>query len=105
MKFPHADLRLVLEYCAMDKPSKQGLAKMLAKRNRDLPQAEKYARGSTGESALLQQIKRVFRRGGIEEIAAGPPALRASYLRHCETCAKAGVQSVGWRRPGRRVKK
>jgi hypothetical protein len=87
-KYPPDERRLVLEYCAMDKPSKLGLAKILAQRNQKIPPAERYCRGSTSETTMLQQIKRVFKKGGIDEIAAGSPELRASYLRSCEYSAK-----------------
>jgi hypothetical protein len=46
--FPPEDLRLVLEYYKMTKPSKEGLARELAKRNETLPRAERYGpRGTT----------------------------------------------------------
>jgi hypothetical protein len=70
-RFRHAELRLILEYCAMDKPSKQDLAKMLAQRNQSLPRVERYARGSTSEKTMLQQIKRVFKGGRYRENCGG----------------------------------
>ena len=104
---PYEDLRLVLEYCAMDKPSKQGLAKMLARRNEDLPDALKYVRGSTDAMTMLQQIQRVLKKGSTEDIstiAAGPPWLRAEYLRTAEYVAKnkAEARAKGDRRLLRR---
>ena len=101
--FPFEDLRLVLEYCAMDRPSKQGLAKILARRNEDLPDAPKYVRGSTSETTMLQQIKRVLKKGSAEDIAtiaAGSPELRAEYLRHTEYVSKinADARAAGVKR-------
>ena len=61
--FTPEELRLVLEYYAMAKPSKLGLAKDLARRNESLPQTERYGpNGSTDEDTMHQQIKRVLRR-------------------------------------------
>jgi hypothetical protein len=57
------ELRLVLEYYAMAKPSKLGLAKELARRNETLRPKETYGpSGSTDADTVHQQIKRVFRR-------------------------------------------
>jgi hypothetical protein len=57
------ELRLVLEYYAMAKPSKLGLAKELARRNETLRPKESYGpNGTTDEDTMHQQIKRVFRR-------------------------------------------
>ena len=61
--FTPGELRLVLEYDAMAKPSKLGLAKDLARRNQSLPQAASYGpNGSADEDTMHQQIKRVLRR-------------------------------------------
>ena len=102
-RFVPEDLRLVLEYCAMDGPCKEGLAKILARRNEDLPDALKYVRGSTSETTMLQQIKRVLKKGGAEDIAtiaAGAPKLRAEYLRHTEYVSKinADARAAGVKR-------
>jgi hypothetical protein len=101
-KFSLDEQRLVLEYCAMDKPSKLGLAKVLAQRNRSLPAAERYFRGSTSETTMLQQIKRVLKKGSPEDIATiatGSPWLRAEYLRHSAAASKF-VKLAAEEKPG-----
>jgi hypothetical protein len=60
-RFQDDDLRLVLEYYAMSKPSKRKLAVELAKRNETLPEEQRFYRGSREPATMLQQIKRVFR--------------------------------------------
>jgi hypothetical protein len=73
------ELRLVLEYYAMAKPSKLGLAKELARRNETLRPKESYGpSGSTDEDTMHQQIKRVFRRNeeACRLIGSASPELR-----------------------------
>jgi hypothetical protein len=89
-RLPDDDLRLVLEYYAMPKPSKQKLADELAKRNGTLPAAEHYGRGSRDPNTMLQQIKRVFRKYKNEcaVIDKTSPALRHEELRRvADACA------------------
>lgn len=95
------DKRLVLEYYAMEKPSKTGLAKELAhsnvvfnKRNKELAAERRLwnaqkehpwhlsvpygPTGTTSWETMLQQIKRVFRKhkAACAVIGAAPPELR-----------------------------
>jgi hypothetical protein len=77
------ELRLVLEYYAMAKPSKRGLAKELARRNETLRPKETYGpNGSTDEDTMHQQIKRIFRRykGACRFIGMASPELRQEKL-------------------------
>jgi hypothetical protein len=74
-----ADLRLALEYYAMTKPSKQGLAADLAKKNDDLrkkgaPLFKLYGpRGTTSVLTMEKQIKRVLKREECQKIAEFTP--------------------------------
>jgi hypothetical protein len=122
------DKRLVLEYYAMEKPSKEGLAKELARRNVSLnnetnewdaawhlcaaqnkeppwplgqrPPAPYGPTGTTSWQTMLQQIKRVFRKHkeACAAIGAAPPELREDELR------RAGVWSSAVRAPRRGTK-
>lgn len=84
MSVPNDDLRLVLEYYAMAKPSKRGLAVELAKRNKTLPEEQRFYRGSQEPDTMLQQIKRVFREYKKEcaEIGEAPTVWINDELRH-----------------------
>jgi hypothetical protein len=89
-RLPDDDLRLVLEYYAMSKPSKRGLAVELAKRNASLPKEQHYYRGSQDSETMLTQIKRVFRdhKDDCAVIGEGSPASRHEELRRVtEACA------------------
>jgi hypothetical protein len=89
-KLPDDDLRLVLEYYAMAKPSKRGLAVELAKRNETLPQWQLYCRGSRIPSTMLQQIRRIFRdnKDDCAVIGEASPVWRDQELRRVtEACA------------------
>jgi hypothetical protein len=93
--FSYEELRLVLEYYAMAKPSKLGLAKELARRNETLRPKESYGpNGTTDKDTMHQQIKRVFKRGTKEVlriIGEAAPELREEGLqqinRHCQKWA------------------
>ena len=93
--FVPEELRLVLEYYAMTKPSKLGLAKDLAQRNESLPPTERYGpNGSADEDTMHQQIKRVLRRdkGACRIIGKAAAELREEKLqwvaRYCRRCAE-----------------
>jgi hypothetical protein len=111
-QLPNDDLRVVLEYYAMNNPSKRGLAVELAKRNETLPAADHYYRGSREPGTMLQQIKRAFRdhKDNCAIIGAASPALRHEALRRvAEDCARFRdphfrevYQELTGRTPGRR---
>ena len=93
--FTPEELRLVLEYYAMVKPSKLGLAKDLARRNESLPPTERYGpNGSADEDTMHQQIKRVLRRDeeACRIIGEADLNLRKEKLqwadRYCIRCAE-----------------
>jgi hypothetical protein len=89
-KLPDDDLRVVLEYYAMPKPSKRGLAVELAKRNKTLPREKQFYRGTQVSETMLTQIKRVYSRYKNEwaVIGGASPALRHQELtRVTEACA------------------
>jgi hypothetical protein len=121
------DKRLVLEYFAMKKPSKQGLAKELARKNVLLNKQNKEwiriyqecweqyrpppwpkqppppygSSGSTSADTILQQIKRVFRDrpAACAAIGAAPADVREEELRKAEvSCRMAAMnQALGLR--------
>ena len=114
------DLRLVLEYLAMEKPARKG-SQRAARRNVSLnkemkglvqdrrlpqlkpprPQAPYGRTGSTDWQTLLTHIKRVFRKHkeACAVLAAAPPDARAKELRQTESfCQKnAYLRALGVR--------
>jgi hypothetical protein len=78
-KMSGADLRLAVEYYSMPKPSKQGLAADLARKNDDMRKigADLFKlygpRGTTSALTMEKQIKRVLKREECQTIAKFTP--------------------------------
>jgi hypothetical protein len=86
--FDYDDLRLILEYYAMDRPNKEKLARDLARKNETLPEEKRYPVKSAEDpaGAILQQIKRAFRFDGeaCRIIGEAPDYLRREQLKEVE---------------------
>jgi hypothetical protein len=115
ISFAPEDFRLALEFHAMPRPNKEGLAKDLARKNETPPQFNRYGpRGTTSPTTMLKQITRVLKREEIRDVAKLGPAERAEALRVAETFSginammRADGKSVRRRRPlrmrGRKVR-
>lgn len=92
------DFRLALEFYAMPKPNKEGLAEALAEKNEILPKEERYGpRGTTSPMTMLKQIKRVLKREECREVAKLTPAQQVEALRFAEALSSinAYMRSVG----------
>ena len=85
MSFGDNDLRLILEYHAMPRPNKEKLARYLVKKNKILPEHDRYPVNSKEDpaAAILQQIKRAFRfdQEACRIIGGAPEYLRQERLK------------------------
>ena len=92
LKLSHEEQRLLLAYYAMAKPSKRGLANILAAKNED---GEHYgANGTTNPDNLLTQIKRIFRDhpDACRLVGEAHPALRQRVMQFVEYKDWLGTQ-------------
>jgi len=86
------DRRLILEYYAMPRPSKRGLAIALARKNESLVEVCRYGpNGTQDPDTMLQQIKRMFRNNkeACRIVGEIDPALRQLALKRIEKSCMA----------------